>query len=173
LLKGITLRKEEKILEQIQTMERHNPSAFWNLINSLKSRKSHNTNISVEIFQEYFKTLHQGIENKHLNKDFKAKVEAKIENLKSTDWVTVLDQAINHDEIKKCAQGLKNKKACGSDSILNEMIKISLDTMILPLSKTFNHILNSRNFQNPGQKDILVLFTKRKAIVRTPQITAE
>jgi hypothetical protein len=80
-------------------MERHNPSAFWNLINTLKSRKSHNMN--VETFQEYFKTLHQGIENKHLNKDFKAKVEAKIKNLKSTDWVTVLDQAINHNEIKK------------------------------------------------------------------------
>jgi hypothetical protein len=104
IVKKNEILKKEKILDQIKAMERNNPGAFWNLINSIKEKKKHAADIDVDIFQEYFKKLHKGIVNEHLDSEFKTKLENRIKNIKPSEWVEELDKGIKLEEIKQAAK---------------------------------------------------------------------
>ena len=58
----------------------------------------------------------------------------------------MLDKPITQDEIITSAKAMKNKKACGYDSISNEMIKCSIIAMMNVLHKIFNHVLRLEIF---------------------------
>ena len=42
--------QREKILEKIQFMENKNPTEFWNLINTIKCKKTNKETIEPEVF---------------------------------------------------------------------------------------------------------------------------
>ncbi len=60
----------------------------------------------------------------------KKRIEEKIKHLRAEKWVEILDKAITLEKIRNSVADLKNKKACGLDSISNEIIiKCSLPSM--------------------------------------------
>ena len=81
--KGQAILKEN-ILNKIQEMEGKNPEAFWKLVNNLKGSRESDGNIEPDVLYEYFKTLHKGINNTHLDLDYNAKIKNRLLNLKKT-----------------------------------------------------------------------------------------
>ncbi len=146
ILKKANIKKRETILNKIQELEDKNPAAFWNLVNSLRNKKTNEEVIDPEVFYEYFKQLHAGAGNVHHDHNFKAKIDNMISKLAGNNWVNILDKSISQDELKKVVPQLKNRKASSFDHITNEMIKHSVNSLSGILLKLFNHILHSECF---------------------------
>lgn len=146
ILRKANKKYKEKMLGRIQELENKNPTAFWKLVNNIRGKKQNNEPIEPDIFQEYFKELHNGIDNKNLDLSFKKKLDNEIVKLAGAKWVEILDKSITFEELKLVTSSLKNKKACSFDSITNEMLKCSLNIMSNTLLKLFNHILHSELF---------------------------
>ncbi len=143
ILKKYQTLKKKKILQKIQEMEEKNPEAFWKLVNSIKNNRVSGEDFDPEIIYDYFKTLHKGIKNDHLDINHRNIIETKLSSLKKQEWVDILDKSISQEEIMKVVKHLKNRKSCSFDSITNEMIKCSVNIMANPLLKAFNHVLHS------------------------------
>ncbi len=75
-------------------MEEKNPEAFWKLVNNLKGGRESDGNIEPDILYEYFKILYEGINNTHLDLDYKTKIQNRLLNLKNQEWVEILDKSI-------------------------------------------------------------------------------
>jgi hypothetical protein len=76
-----------------------------------------------------------------------------IENVKT---FTELDNLITKTEIEKAISFLKNNKASGFDSILNEMIKFSQIYLISCYQKLFNSVLTTGHFSKIWAKGYIV-----------------
>ena len=149
LMKKALLNQREKLLNDIEMLESKDPGMFWKLVNTIKEKKKSLNTIDPQIFHEYFKKLHQGIDNRYLDDKFKTDIQNKVKQLTGKRWVEVLDKEITIVEIKKVIKSMKNKKSCGFDNVSNEMIKCSIETMSVILLKLFNHILYSEKFPTP------------------------
>ncbi len=146
ILKRHQAKAREEIMARIQQMEDKNPTAFWNLVNTYRDKKKNNEEINPDIFFEHFKKLHEGICHASHDKIFKQKIEHKLKSMKKSKWIDILDKSISEEEMLSTIKKTKNKKACGLDSISNEMIKCSVDIMKNVLLKLFNHILHTESF---------------------------
>lgn len=69
---------------------------------------------------------------------------------------TELDNLITKTEIEKAISSLKNNKASGFDSILNEMIKSSQIYLISCYQKLFNSALTTGHFPKIWAKGYIV-----------------
>ena len=58
----------------------------------------------------------------------------------------MLDKKIDLDEVMDCVKNLKIGKSHGHDSIMNEMLKYSAETMAPLIKKLFNLILEHEYF---------------------------
>ena len=72
-----------------------------------------------------------------------------------------LDFMITEREIRKAAEKLKNNKSPFSDKIRNEMIKLSIDTLMPVYEKLFNSILNQGTMHRLGVVVLLLPFINR------------
>ena len=144
------LRKAERsynkgLLNEIETICTENPRAFWDHIKKLGPRKAHQ--IPMEVYQgsnlvadtdtvlntwrNDFSNLYNKPQN--MNAEFndtfyedilQQKHLWEVEMNQST-YVSnaLLNRDISFDEVEKMTQRLKNNKACGFDSIPNEVLK--------------------------------------------------
>jgi hypothetical protein len=78
-------------------------------------------------------------------------IKEQLIDMEKIKTFTELDNLITKTEIEKAISSLKNNKASGFDSILNEMIKSSQIYLISCYQKLFNSVLITGHFpQNLG-----------------------
>lgn len=64
-------------------------------------------------------------------------------NISQSNQNNRLNLPIIGSEIKKAIKKLKSKKTAGNDKIRNEMLKCGMNSIVSPLIKLFNFILNA------------------------------
>ena len=75
-----------------------------------------------------------------------------INDLEKDKIFNELDYIIPEKEILKAIKDLKNNKAAGFDTIINEMLKCGQSVLVKPLSKLFNIILSSGEYPSQWSK---------------------
>ena len=106
------------------------------MVNRLKVAKQDNTidKIDPSEWHQWFKALNTK-ENQVKNKEFREKntISSRKEALFAERFVKLFDSHITAAEITKACCKLKNNKACGVDSISNEILKSIVQTLISSL----------------------------------------
>ena len=110
-----------------------NPKYYWDLING-KSKGNSTGNISVDEFGTFFKNLNVQEESGTAEITFDKPDKILFEELNTP---------FSEKELKLALKSLKNNKATGEDSILNEQIKNSFPKMKDIYLKLFNIILDT------------------------------
>ncbi|KAK6185461.1 hypothetical protein SNE40_007689 [Patella caerulea] len=113
-------------------MQSRNPKDFWKMINNLnKQNDDTKADINIDMFYDYSKNLNDytDVENDD---------EYNINSENST-----LDKEISKEEILYSVKCLKNNKAAGTDMVINEYIKSTIEIFIPIYYIFFNLILNS------------------------------
>ena len=128
-----------KMLKQIVDSNENSPDEFWRNIKKLKKEnyKDPSSNIQPKEWFDYF--------NKLMNGDYDKKTLSEklaFVNLKECSNA-ILNNTITAEEVTLVVKSLKNNKACGSDGITNEMLKIACVVNIDVFVKLFNLIFKS------------------------------
>ena len=112
------------------------PNEFWTTIDKLKNRSSDpSSGISSHEWLTYFRDLM----NVHYTNSFEV-----LQNVSLADYDSnVLNSEIRAEEVYNAAKTLKNQKACGTDGINNEMLKLACSMNVDIFVKVFNLILKS------------------------------
>ena len=58
--------------------EQKNPTAFWNLVNTIKEKKSNNSCIEPNVFYDYFRNLFDCKTNDNFDNKFESVIECKL-----------------------------------------------------------------------------------------------
>ena len=129
-----------KISELEKTADNSGATTFWTCLKSMDdTRKEKGVPlVSEENWLQYFRSLHS---NELLNPAQQTICNELGENERHGQESRPLDYPINENEIRKAAKKLKNNKSPFSDKIRNEMIKASIDTLMLVYYKLFNSII--------------------------------
>lgn len=123
--------------KKLRNLKSTNSKEYWKLINN-KGKKDRMDDIPLKVFLDHFKKLHSSPEEDSItvNCEVNPSQNSNIDN-------SFINQPFTEEEIKKVVSKLKNDKACGFDSVINEYIKSTID-MFLPLyTKLFNVILDT------------------------------
>ena len=121
------------IIQQIEDVKPQNSKEFWNLISKYKRKESNiYPIISLNEWEKHYQSL--------LTTDNNEKCEIKPKDTHAE--LCNLDVPFTCKEIKNGIKGLKGGKSGGPDLILNEFIKVGLNTLALTLTKLFSKILN-------------------------------
>ena len=146
------------LLDKIDALAGKNPKRIWKLVNSIKASQTDKMSNEISSFEwfEYFKNLN----NSSSIYTEKACTEALIVKDFSM-WASgkndILDEhAISADEVCRISKKLKNRKACGSDSFSNEIIKLSVKVLPSHFVKLFNVILSKGVFPLSWSKGFIV-----------------
>ena len=127
--------KNDKI-SKLRALKRNNSREYWRIINT--SHTTHNTEANIHDFFDYFKNLNEinNDKNKYNNIDisegYQTNETAEIE----------LNQHIMEHEVLASVKLLKNSKAPGPDSIVNEHIKSTVHIMLPTYVNLFNLVFD-------------------------------
>ena len=72
-----------------------------------------------------------------------------------------LDSRISEAEVRECMKKLKQRKACGSDSLLNEFFLEAGDILLSHITELFNALLDSGCFPDTWTEGIIVSLFKK------------
>jgi hypothetical protein len=147
-----------KMLDQIQNLENHNPQKFWSLINNLREQKQEGQ-IDPKIWYEYFEDLSKDSSSSlpKYNENFKSVINKKLSTLITNNkYQYILDKEFTDAEIIAYVKTIKNKKTCGIDIILNEMIKSCIVMLVSLFTKLFNFILKYEYFPKDWCKGFII-----------------
>lgn len=135
---------KQNVLDELDEIKDKNPKLYWELLNKFfreeDNQENCSENISAEEWLKYFKDLNSSKTNNNSN------IDVLLELAENKKIFNELDNKITEKEVLHAIKSLKNKKACGLDKILNEMLKYGHSELIQPLSKIFNTILLSGFF---------------------------
>ncbi|MEW8546419.1 MAG: endonuclease/exonuclease/phosphatase family protein, partial [Candidatus Thiodiazotropha sp.] len=117
-------------INKLRAVKRSNPREYWKIINS--QEKSEDIQASIHDFYHHFKNISEvnNDSNNHININEDSETNDNVEN--------ELNQAITASEILSNIKLLKNNKAAGFDSIVNEHIKATAQIMLPVYTKLFN-----------------------------------
>ena len=138
---------------QMNEMKRTRPQEFWKLFKKKQSNIA-GEEISIENFQNYFKTLASDNEGKP-----DEEVEHFMSNFNMADSSVTyeeLDTRITQSEIRRACKQLNTNKACSIDNILYEYLKESIDVMVSSFEILFNYILETGDFPKNWSKGLIV-----------------
>lgn len=148
-------RKEyySSLINELDSLRENSPNKYWSLLRDLSAseNKSSPSEVSPDEWFHYFQDL-----NKLPEKFSTSSISKELKTLESQKIYTELDNKITCSEISKAISSLKNKKSCGFDLILNEMLKNSQIHLLTPLSKLFNCILSTGIYPKEWLKGYLV-----------------
>ena len=158
LVKTNNLNAKKAISEKLLSWQTNNPDDFWKLVKKLRESKKSNENpISISQWEEYFKVLHRvnqaALAPDHEDKNIETNFRLK---LNSTNICQIMDAPFSLLEIKDGIKKLKNKKACGPDSISNEMIKTGQNVLLKSIKTLFNSIIDEEIFPSEWSSGYLV-----------------
>lgn len=128
---------KNKKINKLRSMKYSNPRGYWRIINS--DKKSCTTEATVENFYEYFKEMND--EKNHSETEINIDLSNGYE---TNDIAEIeLNQQITESEVLSNIKTLKNNKAAGFDSVINEHIKSTAHILLPVYTKLFNLILDS------------------------------
>ena len=138
---------KQSTLNKLGSLEKEDPKAYWNLVNSLKEEQklSPESSINSNTWIDYFASLNSV--NLHHVERVNA-LNEMVKNLENNKTFSELDSRITVEEIKIAISSLKTNKAAGLDRISNEMIKAAGELIIPYLHKMFNTIFSSGQYPN-------------------------
>ena len=126
----------QNLYDQFNELSDDNPKVFWKLIDRIKYVDKRTENpININDWLKHFKNLLT--ENPTEPKDF---------SFKPDTYVDILNSPINCKEVKCAIKQLNNSKSAGIDLINNEFLKYGSSTLVLPIVKIFNKVLDSGIF---------------------------
>ena len=136
----------KQFFKKLSNAKTKNPKFYWSALNrhcNIK-RKKDISNISLKDFFTGFKTL----SGTNTHGDFNNSSEGSDETYDFPDVLRelanqILNSEITVEEIYLRVKDLKNGKACGMDTILNEFIKATFNKLKLLYVELFNRILNT------------------------------
>ena len=131
-----------KITELEKSAENSDKKHFWQCLKSMDDTQKEKDIplISEERWLNYFRSLHS---EKPLNPTQQSIINDLTYLESRKDQMASLDYFITENEIVTAAKRMKNNKSSFSDKIKNEMIKASLQDMMLVYLKLLNSILIS------------------------------
>ena len=142
------------LLDKIDALADKNPKEYWKLVNSIKAnqtKKVSNEILCSEWF-EYFKNLNKGASLYTEESSTEAQI-VKDFNLWASGKMTPL---MSQFQLMKYIEFPKNGKACGSDPLSNEIIKLLVTVLPSYFVKLFNAILSKGVFPASCSKVFIV-----------------
>ena len=131
-----------------------NQNQFWDMYNNFNTKQAQALPIqNGDIWRAHFENLYKDIPINSDQNTINEKLRALEETIK--DNQNPLDFAITLEELITQTKSLKAKKACGPDSIRNEMLKCSTPEMQGAVLKLFNIILLSGCFPDIWCKGLI------------------
>ena len=156
----------QKCIEDLKAKESNDPKAFWNIIN--RTTKHPNTgNVTIDEFFEHFSVLNatEG-DDSGLESSSESQIPGNV--CRPNEYSETLNSPITEDEVSKAVKRLKNGKACGEDSILNEMIKAFSENHKHLLTQTFNVVLLSGHVPNEWATGVIKPIYKNRGDINDP-----
>lgn len=167
----ITLNKafanyQQKAADELRNISKKDTKALWKILNNLNDskKKDNNDDISLKALYDHFKILNETVETEN---DFEQDLEF---DTLSDDVELFLNSPVTEDEIKKVVSNLKNGKASGSDEILNEYIKNTIDDLMPIYVKLFNLILDTGIVPDSWSNGIMITIFKNKGSRSDPEM---
>jgi len=161
LLKQCKRRYKAEILTKLENMSEKNPKEFWSLLNFLDNEVNGKTqknttdpNITSTEWTEHFKGLNNLTKNKNFDTDFEKTITEQIKHLDKNPS-NLLDYPFTMEEVLDGVKQLKSGKACGIDSISNDMLKQGSKQLYQSLVTLFNTILSEGSFPSNWNTSIL------------------
>ena len=156
--------KESKKLyetEQVQKLKGlvKSPKQFWKHIKSLRNVGMRYGNyISMEKWVEHFESLNSkdpSDETDHSS--YTSRIKNAIQNQISLDsHCHILSPNVSTPEVRLSIKNLKTGKACGSDSICNEILKTTKQLLTPTLANLFSKILHMEYFPKAWSLSLIV-----------------
>ena len=151
---------KQSLLDKLDNLNDRNPQAFWKIFDQLRNfEKTRITNsISHKDWLNHFTNLMNDVSDPMVS--FESTLDSFIRS-NSMSIFNELNYRISIAEISGAIGKLKNKKSCGPDGILNEMLKAGHSLLLPLLEKCFNLILSSGKFPDPWRCSFLTPVHKR------------
>ena len=147
LLKSKQKSFQNDKLTKLSETDVHSQS-FWNILKTVPETFDKESTLPVQQNEwlEHFGNLHSS--PRVINRKQHIIDKLKTMESESTHKPHKLDFAVSIQELKIASKNLKNKKACYSDLLKNEMIKVSCEQLTNVYLKLFNLILKTGIFPN-------------------------
>ncbi len=124
--------------KRLRNLKTSKPKEYWSILNKASNQKDKVGNIALQTFMEHFKKLSQKpvshTDNRSDNFDPRTIQHSVNEEINKPVTIT---------EVKCIVSRLKNNKACGIDSIVNEYLKHCPEEILVIIVKLFNVVLRS------------------------------
>ncbi|XP_063447874.1 uncharacterized protein LOC134727423 [Mytilus trossulus] len=167
----VTLNKsfanyQQRAADELRNISKKDTKALWKILNNLNDskKKDNNDDISLKALYDHFKILNETVETEN---DFEQDLEF---DTLPDDVELFLNCPVTEDEIKKVVSNLKNGKASGSDEILNEYIKNTIDDLMPIYVKLFNLILDTGIVPDSWSNGIMITIFKNKGSRSDPEM---
>ena len=148
-------------INKLRAVKRNNPREYWKIINSQK--KSEDIGASVQAFYDHFTNMNK------TNNDNNNYIDVNDDTETNDNAGNELNQTITAPEILSNIKSLKNNKAAGIDSIVNEHIKSTAEIMLPVYTKLFNLIFDSGVIPESWTVGIIKPIYKNKGDSKLPE----
>ena len=133
--KQFNLYKKD-FIAKLRSLKHSDPKSYWSLLNKASNSRSQILQkVSLEIFAEHFNIANTTDTDSTFQID-PSKVSEHNINFE-------LNSAISEEEVLKCLNHLKLKKACSSGFFLNEFLKSSKTKMLTVFTTFFNLVFST------------------------------
>ena len=136
LTKNAQKHKNEKV-SKLRNLKYAKPREFWKIINSINN-DSKSTEAPLQDLYDYFKNINSTSPNEENTDDQHSRTEQPDHRINME-----INQPITESEICIAVKKLKNNKSHGSDKILNEHLKSTINVMAPIYAKLFNIIFDT------------------------------
>ena len=113
-----------KLKLQLRNLEKDNPKQFWNIIKNLQN--DNNVNIKTQLNMRHGKYLKQLYSSEPQGNKFiqQSTNQEPFQNHDAEAIDQIINRVITVNEVKQAIRKVKNGKAVGEDSIINEVLKL-------------------------------------------------
>ena len=139
-------------------MGTNNPKQFWEIIRQLQNDYNESINpTEFETWDTYFKDLYK-CENSATEENYNS--DADMQNNDADAINLILNGIISSIEVQKAIKKLKAGKSAGEDKVINEIVKILESSILLPITKLVNLILDSEKYPSLWYRNLLITLYK-------------
>lgn len=146
-------RYQQNLAINVADMHVKNPNDFWKYLKKLRVKQTNIPDIDLETFTNHFKENSKPPQLPDFDYDFMDKLSNYINDyndntsLDRDDTVNdIINAPITVDELHLSLKKMKNRKACGVDSIPAEFYKYTGGIIDRPLIALFNYIFDSGEY---------------------------
>ncbi|KAL9967640.1 hypothetical protein ACROYT_G025915 [Oculina patagonica] len=167
LVKQMHKRYKNQLLNEINALKSNQSGDFWKLINKIRKNETveESSDISSEDWINHFQNL---LYDKAQESHGENVTSPNNPDQTTTKTDEILDAPITAKEIHDQISKLKNKKASGTDAILNEMIKHGRYYLMPSLERIFNDIIENGTFPTEWNIGVIKPIYKQKGDKKSP-----